>query len=67
MDELKIKRRQLGLTQQRLADLAGIKLSMIADIESGRQNPNDWTFERLQSILETNPLKVMECQVSHND
>jgi transcriptional regulator with XRE-family HTH domain len=50
-DKLKDRRRNVHLTQQRLADLAGVKLSMIADIESDRQQPNENTVQALEKIL----------------
>jgi transcriptional regulator with XRE-family HTH domain len=36
-EELKKRRKEVGLTQSALARKAGIKLSMIADVETGRQ------------------------------
>ena len=48
---LKVRRQSLGLTQQHLADLAELKLSMIADIESGRQHPNETTARVLDKVL----------------
>src|SRR5215469_1069880 len=50
-DTLNERRRRLHLTQQELADLATLKLSMVADIESDRQRPNPVVAEQLEKVL----------------
>ncbi len=42
-------RRQLGLTQSRLADISGVSQSLIAKIEAGKLDPS---FSKYKSIVE---------------
>ena len=55
LEEIKIMRKKLELTQTELANLAGVSQSLIAKIESKRVDP---TFSNTQKIFET--LKRME-------
>ena len=44
-------RRELGLTQSRLAELAGIRQETLSRLESGKHKPNMRTLERIESAL----------------
>jgi predicted transcriptional regulator len=46
---IKEKRKRLGITQQKLAKLAGVSQSLIAKIESGRIDP---AYSKVKSITE---------------
>ena len=50
-NRLQAYRKHLGLTQQALADLAGVGESSIRDIESGRHEPTLETALRLADAL----------------
>jgi transcriptional regulator with XRE-family HTH domain len=52
METVKQLRHKRGLSQQRLADLAGINKVTLVRIESGRGNPNVETLEKLAEALE---------------
>ena len=51
--KLKVARRKSGLSQQRLAELAGVSKLTVIRIEAGKTNPRNRTLERLAI-----PLKV---------
>ena len=53
MDYSIIKERRflLGLTQQDLADYAGLSLRIIKDIETGKGNPSVVTLSKIAEIL----------------
>ncbi|MDH5769986.1 MAG: CBS domain-containing protein [Candidatus Bathyarchaeota archaeon] len=50
ISEIKKRRKNLDLTQKRLADLTGVSQSLIAKIESGKLNPS---YSIAKSIFET--------------
>jgi transcriptional regulator with XRE-family HTH domain len=50
-ENLKELRKEVHLTQEQLADLADIKLSMVADIEIGRRRASAETAARLKEVL----------------
>ncbi|MCG2719055.1 MAG: CBS domain-containing protein, partial [Nanoarchaeota archaeon] len=50
LEEIKIRRNKIGLTQTQLARLAGVSQSLIAKIESKKIDP---TFSKTKSIFET--------------
>ena len=50
LEEIKIRRTKLGLTQTQLARIAGVSQSLIAKIESKKIDP---TFSKTKSIFET--------------
>jgi DNA-binding XRE family transcriptional regulator len=52
------RRGELQLTQERLAELAGIPQSHISRLEDGRHAPTAKTIERLANALETEPSKL---------
>src|SRR3989338_2972132 len=57
-------RRRLGLTQQQLAQIAGVSQSMIAKLESGAIDPSYSSvrkiFSALESLLDENKNKISE-------
>jgi predicted transcriptional regulator len=52
IDEIRLLRRQLGLTQQELAKMAGVSQSLIAKIERGLVQPSYGNVKRLVEALE---------------
>ena len=52
LDEIPKRRKSLGLTQARLAELAGVSQSIIAKIESGTVDPSYSIVKRLVETLE---------------
>jgi transcriptional regulator with XRE-family HTH domain len=50
--QLRAGRLRLGLTQEQLADLAGVHERTIRNAERGRFRPSGQTLARLQGILE---------------
>ncbi len=51
LEEIRRKRRELGLTQSKLASLAGVSQSIIAKIESGSVDPSYSVVKKLLSAL----------------
>ncbi|MEA5403228.1 helix-turn-helix domain-containing protein [Arcicella sp. DC2W] len=49
--ELKQRREQLGITQEYLAELAGVGLRTIKAFESGKANPRLETLNKLAEVL----------------
>lgn len=50
-EEMKSRRRILSLSQQDLAEMAGIGLSTIKDIERGKGNPSITTVSKILEVL----------------
>lgn len=50
-DVMKKRRRTLSLSQQDLAEMAGIGLSTIKDIERGHGNPSMSTVSKILEVL----------------
>jgi transcriptional regulator with XRE-family HTH domain len=48
---LRNRREELGVTQEHLADLAGVGLRTLKKIESGKGNPTAETLSKLAEIL----------------
>ena len=48
-------RKMKGLTQEQLSERAGISLSFLGMLESGRRHPNIAMFFRLASALDVRP------------
>ena len=48
---MKIRRKTLSLSQQDLAEMAGIGLSTIKDIERGQGNPSLVTVSKILEVL----------------
>lgn len=49
---LKERRRQLGLTQAKLAELIGVSTSFVTEIETSRKAPSFSTIEKIGRALE---------------
>jgi len=45
-------RKGVGLSQQRLADLAGIRQETLSRIETGRHTPNVKTIDKIMDVIE---------------
>lgn len=60
-EEIKKRRNQLQITQQTLADLAGVGINTLVAIERGTGNPS---LNTLQAILDTLGLELM-CQLKN--
>lgn len=52
---IKARRKQLGVTQDELADVAGVSLSFIKKIEQGRTNPS---ISVLHNIVEALGMEI---------
>jgi len=48
---VKVRREELGLTQEDLADRAGIHRTYLSDIERGTRNPSLINIERMAAAL----------------
>jgi len=53
IDSIKQIRKKLGITQKKLADMAGVSTSMINQIESGRSQPSYQTAKKIFDNLAT--------------
>lgn len=60
-EEIKKRRNQLQITQQTLADLAGVGINTLVAIERGTGNPS---LNTLQAILDTLGLEL-KCQLKN--
>jgi DNA-binding XRE family transcriptional regulator len=57
---LRERRFELGLTQQKVADAAGISLSEISGFESGADTPNLPALRKLASVLDEELLACLQ-------
>src|SRR5881296_2042350 len=64
LDEIPRKRKALGLTQSKLAQLAGVSQSIIAKIESGTVDPSYSIAKRLVEALEKESIQISRPRVS---
>ena len=64
LDEIPRRRKALGLTQSRLAELAGVSQSIIAKIESGSVDPSYSIARRLMDTLQKQSLDTARPRVS---
>src|SRR5256886_3604454 len=64
LDEIPKKRKALGLTQSKLAHLAGVSQSIIAKIESGTVDPSYSIAKRLVEALEKESIQISRPRVS---
>jgi predicted transcriptional regulator len=64
LDEIPKKRKALGLTQSKLAELAGVSQSIIAKIESGTVDPSYSIAKRLVEALEKQSIQISRPRVS---
>lgn len=49
--KIKERRNLLGITQQDLADISGVALRTVKQIESGRGNPSVSTLNKIANVL----------------
>ena len=52
LEEISARRRRLGLTQKRLAELAGVSQSLIAKLEAGKIDPSYTKVKAIFDVLE---------------
>ena len=52
LEEISVRRRRLGLTQKRLAELAGVSQSLIAKLEAGKIDPSYTKVKAIFDVLE---------------
>ncbi len=64
LDEIPKKRKTLGLTQSRLAQLAGVSQSIIAKIESGTVDPSYSIVKKLVEALDRESVQTSRPRVS---
>jgi len=64
LDEIPKKRKALGLTQSKLAQLAGVSQSIVAKIESGTVDPSYSIAKRLVEALEKESIQTSRPRVS---
>lgn len=50
-EEIKLRRKTLVISQRDLAEMAGVGLSTIKDIERGKGNPSLSTISRILDVL----------------
>lgn len=53
------RRKELGLTQEGLESLTGLRRSYISDLERGRRNPTIRALQRLADALQTEPAALV--------
>ncbi|MBE5692950.1 MAG: XRE family transcriptional regulator [Bacteroides sp.] len=51
MEIMKLRRETLSLSQQDLAEMAGVSLATIKDIERGKGNPSLATVSKILAVL----------------
>jgi transcriptional regulator with XRE-family HTH domain len=53
------RRKALGLTQEDLEGLTGLRRSYISDLERGQRNPTIRALQRLAEALQTEPAELV--------
>lgn len=48
-----------GLSQERLAEKAGVSMTFIAHLETGRKSPSFETLEQLSQVLGVHPYRLL--------
>lgn len=51
VDTLKTRRKMLSVTQETLAEISGVSLRTLKDVESGKGNPTLETLQKLADVL----------------
>ena len=54
------RRKTLGLSQEKLGELAGLHRTYISDVERGSKNLTIITFEKICQALNTTPSSIFE-------
>ncbi|HGY57335.1 MAG TPA: helix-turn-helix domain-containing protein [Caldithrix abyssi] len=57
---IKAWRKYLGLTQTKLAEMAGMKQSALARIEAGKNRPKSETIKRLARAMDISPAQLID-------
>ncbi len=57
------RRMQLGITQNDLAEMSGVSLATVKDIERGKGNPSIKTAEKLLAVLGMEIVYRMRCTI----
>ena len=60
LSRLRAVRERLALTQEELADKAGVSRLTVSRIESGRVEPYPKTIRRLAEVLDVKPSDLMD-------
>lgn len=60
---LRVRRRELGLTQKELGDLLGIDQRTVSALE---KNPSSVSVSRLFAVMEALQLNLMSCPMGQN-
>lgn len=63
---LLIERRRQGLSQERLAEQAGLHRTYVGDIERGAANASLETVEKIASALQLDPCQLLGCGAPAN-
>jgi CheY-like chemotaxis protein/DNA-binding Xre family transcriptional regulator len=63
---IKRKRSALGISQEELAERAGLHRTYVSDLERGARNPSIESIERLAEALQTSVSKLFEIAPSSN-
>lgn len=56
---VRVLRADRGLTQEELADLAGVHVTYLSGVENGRRNVTLSVVERLAAALKTSPVTLL--------
>ena len=56
--KIKELRKNRGLTQEKLAELAGIEIPSLSNIENGKNYPNHETLEKIALALQIKPYEL---------
>jgi transcriptional regulator with XRE-family HTH domain len=64
---IKIQREIQGISQEKLAEITGISINMIKDIEGCRTWVSDKTLIKLASALKTDTFRLFMASLSNND
>ena len=59
-DVLRARRERLGMSQEEIADRAGVDRTYISILERGLKSPTLETFERVCGALHTLPERIIE-------
>ena len=63
---IKELRKRKGYTQEKLAELAGIEIPSLSNIENGKNYPNYETLENLSKALEVRPFEIYLFEYYHS-
>lgn len=58
---IKAKRKQLNLTQEQLAEKAGLSTTFISNVESGKRNMSVATFNKIAQSLDIDLYDILPC------